>query len=292
MRERSGPKEILHAVLVTEWVQRLAPDADDALVLAARGHHFRRWTMPRSSYPEGRAAYLRWRRALHDQQARELGELLAAEGYDTETVTRVQSLVRKDTLGKGDADAQVLEDALCLVFLETQFDDVAARLDPDTLDRVLVKTAQKMSDAGRAYIAELPLSPAGQRALDEALARDIVRKYLVALAANDWFRLAETLAPDVHRIGPYNDVFDGRDAYAGFLAETVSALSGYDLEVVRLLATGSTVAVELSETVDDKGGRLRTDEVVVFDVGGAGIERVAVYLQQSVHTSAMYRSGS
>jgi hypothetical protein len=282
VRGRRGPKEILHAALVTEWVKRLRPDAADALQLAARGHHFRRWTMPRSSYPDGRAAYLRWRRALHDQQARELGELLAAQGYGPDLVARVQSLVRKDTLGEGDADAQVLEDALCLVFLETQFDDVAARLAPDTLDRVLVRTAKKMSEAGRACIADVPLSAWGRRALDEAWAREIVRQYLFALGANDWPSLAATLAPDVHRIGPYNDAYDGREEYSAFLERTVSGLPGYELVVDRTIASGSTVAVQLNETVDqDDGSRLRTHETVVFDTGGRGITRVAVYLRQS-----------
>ena len=69
VRDRTGPKEIIHADLVTEWVLRLRPDADEALLLAARGHHFRRWTVPRSSYPAGRAAYLRWRKDLHAQHA-------------------------------------------------------------------------------------------------------------------------------------------------------------------------------------------------------------------------------
>src|SRR5262249_40521038 len=55
VRGRTGPKEILHAELVTEWVTRLDPDAPDALLLAARGHHLRRWTVPRATYPSGRA---------------------------------------------------------------------------------------------------------------------------------------------------------------------------------------------------------------------------------------------
>ena len=82
VRDRTGPKEIIHADLVTEWVLRLRPDADEALLLAARGHHFRRWTVPRSSYPAGRAAYLRWRKDLHAQHAKELGLVLADAGYD------------------------------------------------------------------------------------------------------------------------------------------------------------------------------------------------------------------
>ena len=101
----------------------------------ARGHHLRRWTSPRSSYPEGRAGYLRWRKALHEQHARELGALLEATGYDNATIERVQAIVRKDGLGRAGTDTatQTLEDALCLVFLETQLPEVAAKLEPDDL---------------------------------------------------------------------------------------------------------------------------------------------------------------
>lgn len=283
VRDRTGPKEIVHAELVTGWVRRLVARPSDELLLAARGHHFRRWTSPRASAPAGRAGYLRWRKALHEQHARELGAVLAEVGYDPPAISRVQALVRKDGLGH-DPDAQVLEDALCLVFLETQLVDVASRLDGDTLQRVIVKTARKMSPAGLALIAEVPLTPGGRRVLDEALGRDVVQRYLSALAAHDWPSLAGTLAADVHRMGPYRDVYDGRDTYAAFLETTMTALSGYELAVERMTASGGTVAVELSETVDDGPGRLRTDEVVVFDVVDGLISQVAVYLQESERT--------
>jgi ketosteroid isomerase-like protein len=45
------------------------------------------------------------------------------------------------------------------------------------------------------------------------------------------------------------------------------------------------VAVELSETVDDDADRLRTDEVVVFDVADGLIAQVRVYLQSSQRSS-------
>ena len=54
VRGKLRPKELAHANLATEWVERLRPDAGDALRLAARGHHVRRWTIPRTEYPEGR----------------------------------------------------------------------------------------------------------------------------------------------------------------------------------------------------------------------------------------------
>jgi ketosteroid isomerase-like protein len=280
VRARQGPKEVVHAELVTEWVRRLRPDAGEPLLLAARGHHFRRWTVPRSSYPAGRAGYLRWRRALHGQQAEELGALLTECGYDATTIARVRGLVKKDGLGRDD-DAQVLEDALCLVFLETQLVDVAARLDPDTLHTVLAKTARKMSSAGRAAIGDVPLDPVARTLLDGALASDVVRRYLNALADHDWTRLRSTLAPDVERTGPYRDRYRGRDEYASFLAQTVENLAGYELVVDRMAVAGTTVVVELDETVDDDGARLRTHEAVVFDVHAGEIARVAVYLQTS-----------
>jgi len=283
VRGRTGPKEIVHADLVTEWVLRRKPDADDALLLAARGHHFRRWTVPRTSYPAGRPGYLRWRKDLHTQHANELGVLLGEAGYDDATTARVQALVRKDGLARAheDDDVQVLEDALCLVFLETQLVDIAARLEPEKLPGVIAKTAQKMSGAGIAEIAHVPLGPGARRILDAAFARDATRRYLDALAAGDWVALAAVLAPDVERIGPYRDIFHGRAEYAEFLKATVSALSGYELVVAGMIVDGNRVAVELSETVDDGDARLHTDETVVFDVRDGLIVQVAVYLQTS-----------
>ena len=281
--ERTGPKEIVHADLVTEWVLRLQPDADDALLLAARGHHFRRWTVPRASYPAGRAGYLRWRKDLHAQHANELGLLLGDLGYDEATIQRVQVIVRKDGLARAGEhdDVQVLEDALCLVFLETQLVEIAARLDPEKLPGVITKTARKMSAAGIARIAEVPLGPGARRMLDEAFARDVVQRYLDGLAAADWDAVAASLAPDVERIGPYRDAVSGRERYAEFLQNTITALSGYVLVVADVIADGNRVAVELSETVDDGNDRLHTDETVVFDIADGLISRVAVYLQTS-----------
>jgi limonene-1,2-epoxide hydrolase len=283
VRDRTGSKEIIHADLVTEWVLRLRPDADEALLLAARGHHFRRWTVPRSSYPAGRAAYLRWRKDLHAQHAKELGVLLGDAGYDEATIARVQAIVRKDGLARAaeNDDVQVLEDALCLVFLETQLVEIAARLDPAKLPGVITKTARKMSGAGLAQIAHVPLGPGARRLLDEAFARDVVQRYLDGLAAADWDAVTACLAPGVERIGPYRDEFRGRAEYAEFLQNTITALSGYELAIAGMIADGNRVAVELSETVDDGDGRLHTDETVLFDVADGLISRVAVYLQTS-----------
>jgi hypothetical protein len=167
---QARPKEQAHAELMTSWVQRLDPDATDAQLLAARAHHLRRWSIPRSSYPEGRAGYLRWRTALKQQHAAEVGEILTAQGYDHDTIERVQQIVRKEGLGT-DPTVQTHEDALCLVFLETQLLDLARDQGDDKTVEIIRKTVRKMSERGLAAALELGLPPSGAalvaRALDE-----------------------------------------------------------------------------------------------------------------------------
>jgi hypothetical protein len=163
------PKELAHAEMVSTWVRRLTPDASEALLLAARGHHLRRWAVPRASFPAGRTGYLRWRREQHHRHAEELATILTDCGYDDAVISRVAAIVRKEGLGR-DPEVQALEDALCLVFLETQLGDVAERLDADKLVSVLAKTAKKMSPAALAHAARLALDPAGAALLQRALA--------------------------------------------------------------------------------------------------------------------------
>lgn len=163
------PKELAHAELMTGWVRRLDPQATEAQLLAARAHHLRRWSTPRSSYPEGRAGYLRWRAALRKQHAREVAGILVDVGYDEATVERVRGIIEKRGLGV-DPQVQVHEDALCLVFLGTQLAQTAERLGDDKIVEVLRKTAAKMSPAGLALVGELPIRPPDQALIEQALA--------------------------------------------------------------------------------------------------------------------------
>jgi hypothetical protein len=156
----SGPrqKELVHAEAVTSWLLRLDPQADEAQQIAARAHHVRRWTVPRTSYPEGRAGYLRWRRDLKARLAEEVGAILADEGFSGDEIASVQGIVRKEGLGS-DPRVQTHEDALCLVFMEQQLADVATRLGGEKAEAVLGKTLAKMSPDGRAEAAALDLGP-------------------------------------------------------------------------------------------------------------------------------------
>jgi hypothetical protein len=169
VRGVSRPKELAHAELMTEWVARLDPDASEAQRLAARAHHLRRWTSPRSSFPEGRAGYLRWRTALKAQHATEVAELLADAGYDDATIGVVQRIIKKQGLGS-DPVVQVHEDALCLVFLETQLAATVDQLGDEHMLDVIRKTAAKMSPAGLAHVAEIPMRDHDRELIGRALA--------------------------------------------------------------------------------------------------------------------------
>ncbi len=170
-------KELLHAELMTRHVLELDPDADELQLIAARAHHFRRWTRPRSDFPEGRAGYLRWRTAAKKFHADEVAALLAEEGYTPDEIDRVAAIIRKEGITRGagapsDPAAQVHEDALCLVFLETQLSDIAGRLGEDETVAVLVKTLPKMSPEGVAAAGRLELDDWSRELLGRAAAGD------------------------------------------------------------------------------------------------------------------------
>ena len=120
------PFELFFARRLTEWVLRLEPSASEAALLAARCQHLCRWEIPRSDYPMGRAGYLAWRRDLKVFHADKSAEVLEKVGYDSQTIDRVRSINLKKGLRK-DAEVQLIEDALCLVFLQEQLDDLAAK---------------------------------------------------------------------------------------------------------------------------------------------------------------------
>ncbi|MBI2104349.1 MAG: DUF4202 domain-containing protein [Candidatus Omnitrophica bacterium] len=170
--ERAGgtavPRELLYAQRLTDWVRRLAPDASEALQIAARGQHVQRWTIPRERYPRGRAGYLKWRETLKAFHAKTVAGLMREAGYPEDAIQQVERIMSKRHLAD-DADSQTLEDALCLVFLETQFAALRAKTPDEKMREVLQKTWQKMSPRARSEALQLPLGEGERCLLSEAL---------------------------------------------------------------------------------------------------------------------------
>lgn len=170
------PAAVIYGQRMSAMLDKYQPDASDELKVAARGQHVERFTIPRETYPAGKAGYYRWRTELKNVHERRLGEILRAEGYADGFAERVSKIVRKDKL-KQDEDMQALEDVAVLVFLAYELDAFLAKYpyEPDKVADILAKTWRKMSEKG--HEAALALNPPeevvallhrGLKALDEA----------------------------------------------------------------------------------------------------------------------------
>ena len=162
------PRELIYAQRLTETVLRLSPNASEALRLAARCQHLCRWMVPRASYPMTRAGYLKWRAGLKQFHAQKAGQILREVGYADDMIARVQSLNLKQDFPQ-DPEGRVLEDALCLVFLEHQFADLASKTADDKVINALQKTWKKMTPAAQTLAAKLSYGPRERGLLEQAL---------------------------------------------------------------------------------------------------------------------------
>jgi hypothetical protein len=167
--EDGKPNALLYGQRMSAALVRFEPDASEPLRVAARAQHIERWIFPRATFPEGRIGYLSWRKALQRRHAERTGGIMREEGYSEEEIARAGQLLRKERL-KDDAEVQVLEDVICLVFLKHEAQAFIAKHDDAKVREILVKTARKMSPRGVAEAAKLALGARLARLLKEALA--------------------------------------------------------------------------------------------------------------------------
>ena len=171
-RETDGgiawPRELLLARRLWDWVLRLAPDPSEELRLASRCQHLCRWMIARPTYAMTKAGYLQWRADLKVFHAHLAGEILRTAGYPDDLVFRVQMLNLKTNFPT-DPEACLLEDALCLVFLQYQFAELAARTDAAKIINALQKSWKKMTPAAHAEALRLRYGPRETKLLEAAL---------------------------------------------------------------------------------------------------------------------------
>lgn len=153
------PYAVVYGERMTARLAKLAPAASEALQIAARAQHIRRFDMPRGSYPMDKPGYHAWRNALKVHHAEVVGRLMAELGYAAEEIERVGQLVRKERI-KRDAEAQTVEDCASLVFLEHEYAAFGEKYTDEKIVDIVAKTWAKMSEAGHAQALELvPLLP-------------------------------------------------------------------------------------------------------------------------------------
>jgi hypothetical protein len=166
------PQEYFFAIELYNSILKLNTHPTEELLLASRCQHIGRWEIPRESYPEGREPYLKWRKDLALHHASVAANLMREAGYTQEVIERVTQILLKKRI-KADADVQTMENALCLVFLEFQYEDFRKKYsdEPDKMVNILYKSLLKMDAHGHSFALKLNYTPGGLELVQQALAK-------------------------------------------------------------------------------------------------------------------------
>lgn len=162
------PQELVYAERMSECLKELYPQASEALQIAARGQHIRRWEIPREDYPLGRIGYNQWRTTCREHHAKLVADIMGKHGYGEEEIAQVSKIIKKEKL-KRDPESQALENVVCIVFVKYYLAEFAEKHDAPKLVEVLRKTALKMDDEGIAALKALSLPPQIEGLLAQAL---------------------------------------------------------------------------------------------------------------------------
>lgn len=150
---QSVPKELLYGQRMSEMLARYAPEADEAMQVAVRAQHIRRWTVPRGSYPMDKVGYHQWRTGLYKLHAELAGKIAREAGADEGDAMRIEAAVGKRSL-KTNPDTQLLEDVAGLVFIEHYMAAFAAQKADYSEEKwlgIIDKTWRKLSDRAHAF---------------------------------------------------------------------------------------------------------------------------------------------
>jgi hypothetical protein len=167
-QSNSYPKELLYSNRMYEKLMDFYPNASEEIQIASKAQHICRWKMPRESYPMDRVGYLKWREDLKKFHAQTTAKILEKAGYSEGFIARVSFLIEKKLLKK-DPETQLLEDVICLVFLEYYFDDFAQKHNREKMENIILKTWNKMSENGHQEALKINFSDANLQLIKDSL---------------------------------------------------------------------------------------------------------------------------
>jgi hypothetical protein len=168
VQNETHPKELVYSNRMYERLMDFFPDASEEVQIAAKAQHICRWKMPRDSYPMDRVGYLKWREDLKKFHSKTTASILEESGYDKVFIDRVSFLIEKKLLKKDD-ETQLLEDVICLVFLEFYFDPFVQKHDREKMKNIILKTWNKMSDKGHQAALKIKYTSSNLQLIKEAL---------------------------------------------------------------------------------------------------------------------------
>lgn len=181
------PYEVVYSERMTARLAAMYPDASEALQIAARAQHLRRWDIPRDRYEVGRNGYNEWRKACREHHGEVIARIMSDNGYPQADIDRVVMLIKKEQLKK-DRESQALENVVDVVFVEHYLDDFVAKYstyDEDKLIDIVGKTLRKMSPKGHAAALALDLPEAKRKLIMKAVEREAATLAKLAAVAID-----------------------------------------------------------------------------------------------------------
>ncbi|WDF70074.1 DUF4202 domain-containing protein [Sphingobacterium oryzagri] len=161
------PQAYFFAQKLYEWVLKLDPNADEALLLASRSQHIGRWESPREDYPMTKEGYLHWRKNLAVHHAEVCKKILEELNYAPDLIDDVLQIIQKKKI-KVNSVVQTMENALCLVFLAYQYEDFFPK-HREKIVNILKKSLLKMDARGHEFALSLSYSSEGLAYIKEAV---------------------------------------------------------------------------------------------------------------------------
>ena len=162
-------KELLYSKRMSQKLLQFKGDASEELQIAARAQHICRWKITRNEFPMDRVGYLKWRETLKRMHAEITSEILKEVGYPNDFIKRVSFLINKKMIKK-DEESQMIEDVICLVFLDYYFEAFSEKHEEEKIISILQKTWKKMSSEGHKFALNLNFSEKSLTLIKKAIA--------------------------------------------------------------------------------------------------------------------------
>jgi hypothetical protein len=162
-------KELLYSKRMSQKLLQFKGDASEELQIAARAQHICRWKIARNEFPMDRVGYLKWRETLKRMHTEITSEILKEVGYPYDFIKRVSFLINKKMIKK-DEESQVIEDVICLVFLDYYFEAFSEKHEEEKIITILQKTWKKMSSEGHKFALNLNFSEKSLTLIKKAIA--------------------------------------------------------------------------------------------------------------------------
>ncbi len=161
------PKDLLFTKRVIFWINQMGSPSED-LLIAAWGHVVKRWEIPRKKYPEGSKGYHEYRYAQSKLSADVVDKILRTENFAEDRIKKIRSIMMNRDASPH-PEGQVLEDALCLAFLELKFEGYIPEWGEEKYIDILKNTLKKMSSKAQQLALTIAYSEEGKKLLTKAL---------------------------------------------------------------------------------------------------------------------------